>query len=213
MVWLVNRWHKRGCNPKFLLKFVESCQITEPFPNPTYLVKQLGQSSIRNGCHLQLYRPCNTQLGWAPATIEPRRRPNMRGIVQGPCTNNICNLTIPHMNLDRPTPTSTSNNTDQYPKLYNEQQPSNSGNWGTRSGEHGSIHQQINRPKRITKRPVQFPLHECLVINNDVIEPTTRRYHQLNTRYVWSNAEQALSIQVSRFYRAETECITHPCPI
>ena len=38
-----------------------------------------GQISVQNEGRLKLHRACNEPLGQAPVTLEPNRRPNMKG--------------------------------------------------------------------------------------------------------------------------------------
>lgn len=93
-------WQKKGSNSKLQPKFIRPYQVNPSFPNNTYLVERLGPSSIQNECHPKSYHHCNAELGLASATIEPRRIPNMRGCLQGSHRNQICNSTIPPINLD-----------------------------------------------------------------------------------------------------------------
>ena len=79
MVWLENRRRKRGENPKLQAKFLGPYVVIEAWANHTYEIERHGQSSIQNECRLKAYRPCPEEVGRAPVTLEPNRRPNMRG--------------------------------------------------------------------------------------------------------------------------------------
>ncbi|XP_067949612.1 uncharacterized protein [Watersipora subatra] len=78
-VWLMNKRRRRGENPKLQAKFVGSYQVLKAWGNQTYLVERQRQSSIQSEERLKLYHPCPERLGQAPATLEPRRGPNMKG--------------------------------------------------------------------------------------------------------------------------------------
>ena len=42
-----------------------------------------GQTSIQNECRLKAYRPCPEEVGLAPVTLKPNKRPNIRGPTEG----------------------------------------------------------------------------------------------------------------------------------
>ena len=79
MVWLQNRRRRRGDSNKLQPKFVGPYQVLEAYENHTYLIDRQGQDSVQNEVRLKLHHPCSTELGKAPASLEPRRRPNMKG--------------------------------------------------------------------------------------------------------------------------------------
>lgn len=47
-----------------------------------FTIERQGQFSIQNECQLVLYYSCTEGMRQTPATLEPRRRPNMRGVIQ-----------------------------------------------------------------------------------------------------------------------------------
>ena len=81
LVWLENRRRRKGENNKLQQKFVGPYQVMEAYNNPTYLIERQGQSSVQNEIRLKLYYPCTAESGQAPASLEPRRRPNMKGVL------------------------------------------------------------------------------------------------------------------------------------
>jgi hypothetical protein len=79
MVWLLNKRRRKGENPKLQPRFVGPYKIIEARKNHTYRIERQGQSSVQNEGRLKLYRECTEPTGKAPTTLEPRRRPNMKG--------------------------------------------------------------------------------------------------------------------------------------
>ena len=79
MVLLLNKRRRKGENPKLQQKFVGPYEVLKSFPNHTYHISRQGQTSTQNESRLKLYRPCDDSVGQAPATLEPRRGPNMKG--------------------------------------------------------------------------------------------------------------------------------------
>ena len=84
MVWLENRRKKRGDSAKLQSKFVGPYEVLAVFANHTYQIDRLGQQSIQSECRLKLYAPCIEPSGQAPASLEPRRRANMKGATGQP---------------------------------------------------------------------------------------------------------------------------------
>ena len=82
MVWLENRRRRKGENPKLQAKFQGPYTVVKSWNNHTYQLERQGQTSIQNECRLKAFRPCPEEVGRAPVTIEPRRRPNMRGMAK-----------------------------------------------------------------------------------------------------------------------------------
>ncbi|XP_067951391.1 uncharacterized protein [Watersipora subatra] len=78
-VWLMNKRQRRRENPKLQAKFVAPYQVLKALGNHTYLVERQGQSSIQSEGKLKPYHACQERLGQAPATLEPRRGPNIKG--------------------------------------------------------------------------------------------------------------------------------------
>lgn len=101
MVWLENKWRKKGNNPKLQPKFVGSYQVQEVYPNHTYRIERRGQTFIQNECYIKPYHSCTAEMGWVPATLEPRMKPNMRGIVQGRHKHPACDHTNPPIDSER----------------------------------------------------------------------------------------------------------------
>ena len=82
MVWLENKRRRRGENPKLQAKFQGPYTVVRSWANHTYEIERQGQVSIQNECRLKAYRPCPEEIGRAPVTLEPTRRPNMRGAIR-----------------------------------------------------------------------------------------------------------------------------------
>ena len=82
LVWLQNRRRRKGENPKLQQKFIGPYQVVEAYDNHTYKIDRQGQSSVQSETRLKLYRPCMAESGKAPVSLEPRRRPNMRGALR-----------------------------------------------------------------------------------------------------------------------------------
>ena len=82
MVWLQNRRRRRGDSNKLQPKFVGPYQVLEAYENHTYLIDRQGQDSVQNEVRLKLHHPCTAELGKAPTSLEPRRRPNMKGALR-----------------------------------------------------------------------------------------------------------------------------------
>ena len=57
-------------------------QVLEAYGNHTYMIDRQGQDSVQNEVRLKLHHPCMAELGKAPASLEPRRRPNMKGALR-----------------------------------------------------------------------------------------------------------------------------------
>ena len=53
--------------------------MIDVYSNHTYGIERSGQVSLQNECRLKLYKPCQEAVGQAPATMEPKRRHNMKG--------------------------------------------------------------------------------------------------------------------------------------
>ncbi|XP_067949442.1 uncharacterized protein [Watersipora subatra] len=81
-VWLTNKRWRRGENPKLQTKFVRLFQVLKAWGNHTYLVERQGQFSIQSEGRLTPHHACPERLGQAPATLEPRRGPNIKGAQQ-----------------------------------------------------------------------------------------------------------------------------------
>ena len=81
-VWMVNKRRRKGENPKLQAKFIGPYDIIQAYLNHTYLIERQGQQSIQSESRLKLYKACGEAVGRAPATIEPTRRPNMKGAVR-----------------------------------------------------------------------------------------------------------------------------------
>ena len=79
LVLLENKRRKKGINPKLQAKFVGPYEVIRIYPNHTYDIERQGQWSRQNECRLKLYTPCTVPSGKAPATLEPSRRPHMKG--------------------------------------------------------------------------------------------------------------------------------------
>ena len=103
MVWLQNKRRKRGDNSKLQQKFVGPYQVLEAYSNHTYKIERQGQASIQNESRLKFYYPCTEESGKAPTSLEPRRRPNMKGIIKPKKTvetpDNLEIFMPPEMNL------------------------------------------------------------------------------------------------------------------
>ena len=56
--------------------------MVEAYDNHTYKIDRQWQSSVQSETRLKLYRPCMAESGKAPASLESRRRPNMRGALR-----------------------------------------------------------------------------------------------------------------------------------
>ena len=82
MVWLENRRRRKGENPKLQAKFQGPYTVVRSWNNHTYQIERHGQASIQNECRLKAFRPCPEEVGRAPVTLEPNRRPNMRGMTR-----------------------------------------------------------------------------------------------------------------------------------
>ena len=82
MVWLENRCRRKCENPKLQAKFQDPYTVTRSWANHTYQIERSGQTSIQNECRLKAYRPCPEEVGRAPVTLEPNRRPNIRGAIK-----------------------------------------------------------------------------------------------------------------------------------
>ena len=83
LVWMVNKRRRKGENPKLQRKFVGPYLVEVSYPNHTYLISRQGQTSVQNEGRLKLYRACADSMGQAPAALEPRRAPNMKGGYSG----------------------------------------------------------------------------------------------------------------------------------
>ena len=79
LVWLLNKRRRKGENPKLQPKFVGPYRVIEARKNHTYSIERQGQCSVQNENRLKLYTACPEPAGQAPTTLEPRRRPNMKG--------------------------------------------------------------------------------------------------------------------------------------
>ncbi|XP_067943126.1 uncharacterized protein [Watersipora subatra] len=78
-VWLVNRWRRRGPNAKLKAKFMGPYQVITAWPNHTYVVERQSQTSTQHKFRLKPYYACSGSSGRAPATLDLRRGPNMKG--------------------------------------------------------------------------------------------------------------------------------------
>ena len=87
LVLLENRRRRKKENPKLQPKFVGPYEVQECYPNHTYVISKQGQDSVQNECRLKLYTPCIEIARKAPTTLEPSRRPNMKGATH-PRTSN-----------------------------------------------------------------------------------------------------------------------------
>ena len=81
-VWMVNKRRRKGENPKLQAKFLGPYEVIQAYGNHTYLIERQGQQSVQSESRLKLYKACGEAVGQAPATIEPTRRPNMKGAVK-----------------------------------------------------------------------------------------------------------------------------------
>ena len=79
MVWLENKRRRKGENPKLQPKFVGPYEVIEAWGGHTYRIERQGQQSIQHESRLKPFRACIESKGQAPATLEPARRPNMKG--------------------------------------------------------------------------------------------------------------------------------------
>ena len=79
LVWMVNKRRRKGENPKLQRKFVGPFRVEQGYPNHTYLISRQGQTSVQNESRLKMHRACHEAIGQAPAELEPRRGPNMKG--------------------------------------------------------------------------------------------------------------------------------------
>lgn len=75
LVWLVNKWTRKGQNPKLQAKYVGSYAVVEGYTNHTYKIWTNLQSEGR----LTLHQACVNAAGRAQVVLEPTRKPNMRG--------------------------------------------------------------------------------------------------------------------------------------
>ena len=79
LVWLENKRRRKGENPKLQPKFVGPYEVIEAWGGHTYRIERQGQQSIQHESRLKPFRACAEPSGQAPATLEPARRPNMKG--------------------------------------------------------------------------------------------------------------------------------------
>ena len=82
MVWLENRRRRKDENPKLQAKFQGPYTVIRSWPNHTYQIERSRQTSIQNEGRLKAYRPCPEEVGRASVTLEPNKRPNMKGAIR-----------------------------------------------------------------------------------------------------------------------------------
>ena len=167
LVWLENRRRRKGENNKLQQKFVGPYQIIEAYSNHTYLIERQGQSSVQNEVRLKLYYPCTAEPGRAPASLEPRRRPNMKGALgnrrQKEATREtevLMNPPIPSETRQEMNPTEeilerepiTEPAIEPATELSEDQEPTVAiPTPQTVSG----------RPRRATRKPIRYEDYEC----------------------------------------------------
>jgi len=81
LVLMENKRRRKGENPKLQQKFVGPFEVVEAWDSHTYKLERQGQSSVQHESRLRPYRPCAEPAGRAPASLEPNRRPNIKGAV------------------------------------------------------------------------------------------------------------------------------------
>ena len=168
LVWLQNRRRRKGENPKLQQKFVGPYEVIEAYGNHTYKIDKQGQSSVQSETRLKLYRPCEAESGRAPASLEPRRRPNMRGAVKPRSKEAMpgeAEITLDLPPVPVPDPIGTqeteelavetpveSNTETETPAVTAEPAPV----------------EAPTRPSRVTKKPVRFNDYECYPCNSEL---------------------------------------------
>ena len=171
LVWLQNRRRRKGENPKLQQKFVGPYEVVEAYDNHTYKIDKQGQTSVQSETRLKLYRPCEAESGRAPASLEPRRRPNMRGALkprdkrtmseEAETTLDLPPVTVPDtlgpQETEEPaveTPVESNAETET-PAVTHEPAPEAA----------------PTRPSRVTKKPIRFNDYECYPCSSEL--PTT----------------------------------------
>ena len=136
LVWMENKRRRKGENPKLQPKFVGPYEVLEVLSGHTYRVERQHQQSVQHESRLKPYRACEEPVDQAPTTLEPARRPNIKGVAakrkEKPRETKpewLPDLDQPAANEDAP----AKNETEREPALEPEPGPSETPNAGVHS--------------------------------------------------------------------------------